>query len=84
MVKNEHGGSQELPEKGNLFFSFRNIFSKKSSEDIFRNDNYDCNWRDRFKVFCLFILCAEEKWDKVISKCNEEAFWKIKCEKKLK
>jgi hypothetical protein len=43
LVKNEHGGSQELPEKGNLFFGFSNIFSKKSSEDIFRNDNYDCN-----------------------------------------
>lgn len=28
-MKNEHEESKEDPEKGNLFFNLRNIFSKK-------------------------------------------------------
>ncbi|WP_343585366.1 hypothetical protein [Flavobacterium sp.] len=34
-MKNEHEESKEVPQKGNLLWNFRNLFSKKLAQKIY-------------------------------------------------
>ncbi len=81
-MKNKHEESKEFPKKGSLFMNFKDLFLKNDSENRSSQNKYDYGWNFCLDVFCKFKSCAEKRLERIISKWNLEAFWKIKCLKK--